>query len=250
MLCALFDKMAAQTVSDLESVVFTLPSLLCEMERHYLSDNIDTCGFCARRGEDFVGLLRVCASVLAQQNNLTVSLTREIQELISRLESNVFHFQARQDFVLEGDSLELPQSYTCETMQNGRQGGPVYKITEFQIWGLRSVGFTWRKIASFFSVSERTLRRQSQEMGWPMREQEFSQISDDALDIVVRNILSLSSNSGERMVLWALRGRSLLVQRNRVRESIFRVDPVSRALRRFRTVQRRVYNVTKPNAPW
>ena len=63
-LCALFDKMAALTVSDLESVIFTFPSLLCEME-HHLSDNIDICGFLARRGEYFVGLLRVCASVLA-----------------------------------------------------------------------------------------------------------------------------------------------------------------------------------------
>ena len=80
---------------DLENVIFTLPSLLCEMERHYLSDNIDMSGVFARRGEDFVGLLRVCASVLAQQNHFAVSLTRELQELISRLEGNVFHFQAR-----------------------------------------------------------------------------------------------------------------------------------------------------------
>ena len=213
--------MAAQTVSDLENVIFTLPSLLWEMERHYLSDNIDMCGIFARRGEDFMGLLRVCASVLAQQNHFAVSLTQELQELISCLESNVFHFQARQDFLLEGDSLLLAQSYTCETVQSGRQGRPMYRITEFQIWGLRSVGFTWRKIASFFCVSERTLRRRRQEMGWPTREQEFSQISDDTLDIVVRNILSLSPNSGERMVLGALRGRGLLVQRSRVRESIF-----------------------------
>jgi len=91
------------------------------MERHYLSDNIDMCGFFARRVEDFVSLLRVCASVLAQQNNVTVSSTREMQELISRLESNIFHFQERQDFLLEGGSLELPQTYTCETVQNGRQ---------------------------------------------------------------------------------------------------------------------------------
>jgi len=83
-----------------------------------------------------------------------------------------------------------------------------------------------------------------------MREQEFSQISDHALGTVVRSILSLSPNSGERMVFGAFRGRGLLVQRNRVRESIFRVDPVSRALRRFRTVQRRVYNVTTSNALW
>ena len=175
--------MAAQTVSDLEKAIFTLPSLLCEMERHYLSDNIDICGSFARRGEDFIGLLRVCSSVLARQNNQTFSLTWELQELISRLESNVFHFQARHDFLLEGGSLVLPQSYTCETVQNGIQGRPIYKITKFQIWGLRSVGFTWRKIASFFCVSERTMRRRRQEMGWPTRAQEFSQISDDTLDM-------------------------------------------------------------------
>ena len=101
------------------------------------------CGFFAQRGEDFIGLLRVCASVLAQQINVTFSLTRELQELISHLESNVFHFQSQQDFLLEGGSLVLLQSYTCETVQNGRQGRPIYKITEFQIWDLRSVSFTW-----------------------------------------------------------------------------------------------------------
>ena len=42
------------------------------------------------------------------------------------------------------------------------------KIMEMQIWGLRSVGFTWRKIEMFLSVSERTLRRRRQELGWPV----------------------------------------------------------------------------------
>ena len=60
------------------------------------------------------------------------------------------------------------------------------------------------------------MSRRRQKMGWPMREQEFCQISDHALDTVVRNILSLSPNSGEQMVLGALRGRGILVQRNRV----------------------------------
>ena len=134
MLCALFDKMTAQTVSDLESVIFTLPSLLCEMERHYLSDNIDMCGFFARRGEDFVGLLRVCASVLAQQNNLTVSLTREIQELISRLESNVFHFQARQDFLLEGDSRIASKLHLRNNAQMSCQATGSWPLCEFVIY--------------------------------------------------------------------------------------------------------------------
>ena len=54
--------MAAET--ELERAIFTLPSLLREMERHHLTDNINMRGLFARRGEDFVGLLRVCASLL------------------------------------------------------------------------------------------------------------------------------------------------------------------------------------------
>ena len=41
------------------------------MERHHLTDNITMCGLFARRGEDSVGLLRVCASLLALQSNVT-----------------------------------------------------------------------------------------------------------------------------------------------------------------------------------
>ena len=56
--------MAAET--ELERAIFTLPSLLCEMEPPpSLTDNINMCELFARRGEDFVGLLRVCASLLA-----------------------------------------------------------------------------------------------------------------------------------------------------------------------------------------
>ena len=83
--------MAAE--AELERAIFTLPSLLCEMERHHLTDNINMCGLFARRGEDFVGLLRACASLLTLQSNVT-ALTQEVQDLIGRLESHVFHFQA------------------------------------------------------------------------------------------------------------------------------------------------------------
>ena len=58
--------MAAETD---QTFTFTrsLPSLLCEMECHHLTDNINMCGLFARGGEDFVAkaYLRVCASLLA-----------------------------------------------------------------------------------------------------------------------------------------------------------------------------------------
>ena len=72
-------EMAAE--KELERAIFPLLSLLCEMERHHLTDNINMCGLFARRGEDFVGLPRVCASLFALQSNVT-ALTQEVQELI------------------------------------------------------------------------------------------------------------------------------------------------------------------------
>ena len=112
----------------------------------------------------------------------------------------------------------LPQSYTRETVQNGRQGN----------LGSQKRGF---HIANIETTA----------MGWATRKKEYSQTSDDTLHIVVRSVLSV-------VVLGALRERGLLVQRNRSRQSIFRISPVSRALTCFRTVHRRVYNRTKPNS--
>ena len=102
--------MAAET--ELERAIFPLLSLLCEMERHHLTDNINMCGLFARRGEDFVGLLRACSSLLALQSNVT-ALTQEVQELIGHVESHVFHFQARQEFLEEGLNTELVQGLPC-----------------------------------------------------------------------------------------------------------------------------------------
>ena len=92
------------------------------------------------------------------------------------------------------------------------------------------------------------MRRLRQEMGWPLRERELSQISDDTLDIVVRNLLSLSRNFGQQMVLGLSEDEVSSYRETELGSLIFRVDPVSSVLRRFRTAQRRAYNVTRPNA--
>lgn len=57
-------------------------------------------------------------------------------------------------------------------------------------------------------------------------------------------------NSGVRMVRGALLGRGIFVQRERVRQSLHRVDPISLSLRRHVAIQRRQYFVSGPNALW
>ena len=116
---------------------------------------------------------------------------------------------------------------------------------------VRSLHFSWQKIALMLGVSERTVRRRRSELGMTVGQVlNYSEINDDELDVFVQHILHYSPNSGERMVIGALKGYGVKVQRERVRQSICRIDPVSRELRRRTAIRRRVYSVRTPNALW
>ena len=52
------------------------------------------------------------------------------------------------------------------------------------------------------------------------------------------------------MLVGALLSRGITVQRGMLRKSIEHVDPVGKVLRRLRTLRRRAYNVSTPNALW
>ena len=63
-------------------------------------------------------------------------------------------------------------------------------------------------------VSERTVRRQRQEFDMAIgRSVTFSEIDDDELDIFVQHILHYSPESGEQMVMGALKGFVVKIQR-------------------------------------
>ena len=65
-------------------------------------------------------------------------------------------------------------------------------------------------------VSERTVCRRRCELGMTVGQVlNYSEIDDDKLDIFVKRILRYSLNSGERIVIGALKGFSVKVQRER-----------------------------------
>lgn len=78
----------------------------------------------------------------------------------------------------------------------------------------------------------------------------YCEITDDELESAVRDILRLTPFSGESYVRGALRGRGINVQRWRVRDTLRNVDPINRCIRRRYAIQRRLYNVKKPNHLW
>ena len=79
---------------------------------------------------------------------------------------------------------------------------------------------------------------------------EYSKISEDDIDILVAKNRKLHPYSGEREVIGHLKSLGLKIQRYRIRESIYRCDPINTALRWCEPVQRRPYSVLSPSSLW
>lgn len=102
----------------------------------------------------------------------------------------------------------------------------------------------WKTIAAFLGVSEQTLYRRRIEYGICSS---FTEITNDDLDSHIEHILQLTPYSGEVYVIGSLKEKKINVQRERVRESLSRIDPIGRKMRRRYAICRRVYHVPGPN---
>jgi hypothetical protein len=77
-----------------------------------------------------------------------------------------------------------------------------------------------------------------------------SNLSDQDLDDRVRAVLQRTPRVGLGLVRGALRAQGLNVQRERIRQSMNRIDPVSRTIHHTQFIIRRTYNVRSPNSLW
>ena len=178
-----------------------------------------------------LGLAREVPSLCALIHELIVKMEQELEKLAEVIEMGSTRTERR-----EITSM-LPSS----------GGRPPYNITKEQVEQLRETGMNWKTIAEFLRVSERTLHRRRIEFGI---ESSFSNISDGDLDQHIQEILQLTPNSGESYVKGSLKARGIAVQRSRVRESLCRVDPIGRSMRKRYAICRRIYNVKGANHLW
>lgn len=77
----------------------------------------------------------------------------------------------------------------------------------------------------------------------------FANITDLELDIYTHEINSFP-RCGVNLMLSRLRSSGIFVQRERVRESLRRIDPTGVVARCRRSLHRRVYSVPSANALW
>ena len=102
-----------------------------------------------------------------------------------------------------------------------------------------------RDLASMFGCSTCTVERRLQHLNISLRS-----YSDEELDSLVSQVTRCNPKCGEKSVTGRLKSVGILVQQERVRESLRRVDP-NGGMSRFATVfHRRVYAVHSPNALW
>lgn len=82
------------------------------------------------------------------------------------------------------------------------------------------------------------------------RHSSFSEISDTDLDKVVKDYKLKHPSTGIRYLRGYLLVNKLRVQKQRVIDSVMRVDGLNKTLRKYTTIKRREYLSARPNALW
>ncbi len=121
------------------------------------------------------------------------------------------------------------------------RGHPRIGIDSNQLCYLVECGFRVRDIALILGCSKCTIERRMNELG--LHSGDYSTITDDELDYKIANFLSMHRLCGEKSISGLLRSEDCKVQRQRIRDSIRRVDPVGIELQSRITLHRRTYQV-------
>ena len=118
-----------------------------------------------------------------------------------------------------------------------------------QIECLRNIGFTWDATSVMLCISRSTLWSRCHQLGLTCS-QRYSEISDEELDGIMRDMVAAYPNSGLTLLRGHLKRLGIIVQRERARLSMIRVDPINVCMRRMRVIQRCSYSIPGPNALW
>ncbi|XP_065058564.1 uncharacterized protein LOC135686290 [Rhopilema esculentum] len=134
----------------------------------------------------------------------------------------------------------------------GKSGRPSVNIPKETLELYLQYGFPKTKIAEIFSVSVKTVSRRIEKFGLHDKIANHTEIIDTELDAIVDDILQSFPNCGIRRMRGFLQSKGLKIQWERVRSSLWRVDPTGVLLRttQLNTIQRRKYSVPGTLALW
>lgn len=147
------------------------------------------------------------------------------------------------------DGTNVVQVQPITAHRTGQRGRPLKVIDEAYLRAALGpdMNLTISGIARALGCTRKTVKKNMELYGIT---QEFSTITEDQLDAAVHEYKGRKPASGYRYVHGFLRSQGLRVQRRRVMRALNRVDRLGRILRQRKTIQRRKYHSSRPNALW
>jgi len=111
-----------------------------------------------------------------------------------------------------------------------RRGRPEIVIIRQELQHLLNLQFTQVEISKLYGCSPRTIRRRI--LSYELQEfVTFSDISDEDLDSLVTRFVASFPNAGQNTLAGYLESCNLRIQRQRIRDTMTRIDPEGTALR-------------------
>ena len=226
---------------DLQSFLVTVDNLVS-----FIDENRSTCDFSLeysiRKLEDMIRIVMGISLAISNVDHMYDEVKDLVEGLANNLCTLLYELNARK-------TVQLGEARAMETRieQVSSGGRPKYIVTREQLECLRDTGLSWRKIASFFGIHERTLLRRRAELNLL---ENFSSISDEELDTHIADILRATPFAGESLIRGSLLGRGIFTPRQRVRKRLSVLDAIGRAVRRRTAIRRRSYNIAAANDLW
>ena len=113
----------------------------------------------------------------------------------------------------------------------GHRGRPSYVLDVERALELHRLGNSWKDVASAMGVDRRTLYNHLRAAGLSGRRPDYTEIRDEELDALVKEICQAHPFSGSAIISGHLKSRGFVIPVERIQESLRRVDPLGVLLR-------------------
>ena len=196
-------------------------------------------------------IIQIQGIVLDSQgdNEILESLLMKVDQVI-RLVTVVSSYIEANDLLRSVMAIREELSELLEdSYRQVRRGRPTLPIEEAHIRFYVDYNFSVMQIADMFGCSKRTIERRMQQCGIRLRER-YSTVTDHDLCELISTLTRNNPNLGERSIDGILRSSGTIVQRQRIRNALWSVDPEGVSLRLRHSLHRREYNVESPNSLW
>ena len=209
---------------------------------------------------DLLAFLDVMQEALQRVSDTWNELDGDLDGILIRLDS-IFQSLVRVEPLLSpstsysnlltsvSDMIVHAQSTFSDQILCQHRGRPAFDIPEHVLVNLLEQEFTQVEIGQILGCSARTVHRRIVQFGVSHMTQ-YSPISDVDLDSLVNDFVSNFPTAGQKTLAGHLRTLGHRIQRIRIRESLYRVDPFGVEQRSRRLLHRRRYKVPGPNSLW